>query len=532
MAVAEKGEAGPVGKHGVWAAVAGLVVLHVVLAVLLFDPKPFVGGDNAGYMILAESLASGQGYRDVYLPGAPRHAQYPPLYPGTLAVVRGLGGGLITYKILSVVFTSVSVIVLFLLARRRLGWQGALAVTAPFALNPVLLYYSHWVLSEAPFVLLTLVALWASERMTESPRWLALAVAAALLAYLTRAAGLPMLIAVLVALSWRRLWRPLAAAGAAVVLGVGGWWLWGRVAASESARVYSSNLLLVNPYRPELGYAGPGDLLARTVNNVRLYSVEVLPQSLAGIAPAGGVNLLALLAGLLVIALAVIAWVRAIRRGGTLELFVALYSGLIFLWPQVWTDRRFLLPLLPVLFLLAAEGVVWCFDFLRARRPVWVLPVTGALLVLLAVPDHVRAVGFSQRCMRYYRQGDQLACYPAPWRAFVEAAYWVRDNAAKDAIVVNRKPRLFYYFSGRRGDVYPFTSDDEEMLGFLDRIGADYVIVAKLSATTYRYLVPVINSVPDRFQVEYTIGDPSSPEAWVLAYAGAESAGSDPGRTP
>ncbi len=36
---------------------------HLVLALLLFDPQPFMGGDNFWYMILGESLRTGHGYR-------------------------------------------------------------------------------------------------------------------------------------------------------------------------------------------------------------------------------------------------------------------------------------------------------------------------------------------------------------------------------------------------------------------------------------------------------------------------------------
>lgn len=303
-------------------------------------------------------------------------------------------------------------------------------------------------------------------------------------------------------------------------MALGAWWVWGRVAASESAQVYSSNFLLINPYAPELGYVGPADLLARAVGNVRLYSVEVLPESLAGAAAGGGLSLVALMAGLLILALAVISWVREIRKMRVLELFTALYVGLIVLWPQVWTDRRFLLPLLPILFIHAAAGLLWCFDFARVRRPVWAVPVMGALLALLTVSGLARTVDFNQECLRFYRQGDRLSCYPPPWRAFVEAAYWVRDNTDEDAIVVNRKPRLFYYFAERRGDVYPFTSEDDEMLAFLESIQADYVVVAPISQTTYRYLVPVIRSVPERFELSTSVGQGST-AAYVLRYRGA-----------
>ncbi len=505
------------GTRTGWAILSALLLAHIFLAVLHFDPKPFVGGDNAGYMILAEALESGRGYRDIHLPGEPRHAQYPPVYPALLAVIGAFGGGLTTFKVVSALLTTSSLVFLFALAHRRLGWEAGLAVLAPFAVNPVLVYYSHWVLSEAPFVLLTLLALWAAERMTNSWRWLAVASIAAVLAYLTRAAGLPLLGAVIISIAWRRRWRQLALAGAPIVVAVAGWWLWGRIVARESARVYSNNFLLVNPYAPEFGYVGPAQLFARVVNNIRLYAVQVMPESLAGLAPQGGVSLLALIIALVVLALAVVAWMSRIRKLQVLELFTVLYAALIFLWPQVWTDRRFLLPLLPVLLFYAAIGSDWCFGFMRRRRPQWVLPGLAGILIALTIPHHIRAIGFNQSCLRVYRQGDELACYPPPWRAFVQAAHWVRDNTSEEAIVVSRKPRLFYYWSGRRGDVYPFTQDEDEMFAFFDAIHADYVVVAGLSGTTARYLIPVIRTVPEQFDLLFTIGQGPA-AAYVLAY--------------
>ena len=521
--MADEGKSSVFRKHGEWAAVVGLIIVHVLLAVFLFEPKPFIGGDNAGYMILAESIETGQGYRDVYLPDAPLHSEFPPFYPILLWITGIFGGGLFVFKIISALFTSTSVVLAFLLGRTRLGWQGAVAVAAPFALNPVLLYYSHWVLAEAPFVALTVLALWASERMNDSARWLALSLVAALLAYLARAGGFPLLLALLVAVGWRKEWRRLAVVGATVAAVVGAWWLWGRFAGAQP-----NQLFLVNPFDPSMGYVGPGALLARTVNNIRLYAVEILPQSLAGATAGGSVNLLAVIAGLLIIALALVAWVRGIRQGRVFELWIAFYAGLIFLYPEIITDRRFLLPLLPALFLLASAGMVWCFEFVRFRRPTWAVPVAAGLLMLLAVPSHVRSARYNQDCVRIYRQGDELACYPPPWRAFVEAADWVAEYTAEDVVVINWKPRLFYLFSGRRGTVYPFTSDDLEMLAFLDEVDANYIVIASLSPATFRYLVPVIRSVSNRFAVEHTVGDPAAPTGWVLAYLGSDAPDTPP----
>ncbi len=110
-----------------------------------------------------------------------------------------------------------------------------------------------------------------------------------------------------------------------------------------------------------------------------------------------------------------------------------------------------------------------------------------------------------------------MACYPPPWRAFVQAAEWVRTNTPEDAIVISRKPRLFYYFGRRVGDVYPFTSDEDAMLAFLDNTGADYVVVAPVSATTYRYLVPVISTHRDVFEPVHQVGEGPS-ATYVFGY--------------
>ncbi|MDH3733041.1 MAG: hypothetical protein OEU54_05880, partial [Gemmatimonadota bacterium] len=58
-----------------------LAALHAIGGLLLFEPTLFPGGDNAGYLILGEALREGEGYRDLYLPGSPLHAKYPPVFP-------------------------------------------------------------------------------------------------------------------------------------------------------------------------------------------------------------------------------------------------------------------------------------------------------------------------------------------------------------------------------------------------------------------------------------------------------------------
>ena len=499
----------------------GILAMHVLLAFLLFNPQPFTGGDNAHYMILAESIGTGQGYRDLHVVGAPLHAKYPPLYPVALAGVRSLGGGLVAFKTLSVVSTTASLAFLFFVGRRRLGRNSALLVTGVAALNPVLLQYSHWVLSETMFVLFVLAALWAFEREDDDWRWVGLAIAAAVLSYLTRTAGLALLFALLVSLGWRRRWIQLGAAGLITAAAIGAWSRWVAMAVASGAQGYGADFLRVNPYAADQGLVGPGGLLGRMLVNALAYTMTVLPETLGGDVPgtASAVNAFASIAAMIVLATALLGWWRGIRHGRVLELFALFYTGLILVWPPLWTDERLLLPLLPVLLLLSVDGIAGAFALATRKPRAWVIPLFAASLMLLSLPANVQWVSATVACRGDFRRGDELACYNPLWRSFAESARWVRDQTPADAVVVSRKPRMFFFFARRQTAPFPLLGDDGEKLAAFESAGADYVVISATTPGSDVFLVPLILRNPDRFRPLFDTGaDPFT--AHVLRYVG------------
>jgi hypothetical protein len=215
----------------------------------------------------------------------------------------------------------------------------------------------------------------------------------------------------------------------------------------------------------------------------------------------------ALVVGVLVACAAFAGWVRGITRGvRPLEVFVLLYAGLLALWPEVWTDRRFLLPALPALLPLAVGGAE-----ILARRARRLEPViaAGGLALLLAVPSAgsaLRLLPERAACRASFREGRP--CDPPANAAFYAAARWTRENTPADAIVANRSPAIFYVLSRRQGGLYPFSRDPDVVLRGLERLGAGFVVVDQLSGTTWLYLVPAILAHADRFRALWSTGDP------------------------
>lgn len=481
-----------------------ICLLHLTLGLVLYEPTLFPGGDNAIYMILGESLGSGSGYRDLYLPALPLHAKYPPLLPALLAVL-GWFGGVHLFKFAMLACTVSAVWLTIRVGRQLLGDGPALLAGSLLAVNPVLLEYAHYVLSEAPFVALVLLALWAAGRPGTGA--FVLAVVAAAAAFLTRTAGLTVLVAIPLAAALSRSFRRAGIAGSLGAVVMLGWGLYQRWAAPSQAG-YLQELILRNPYDPGAGSVGGGELLARAAGNAWAYVSRVAPETLTGLDPAP--TAIALL-GVLLTALALFGWVRQVQeRVGAAELFMLLYAGLICTWPTVWTDRRLLLPLLPLMILFAVLGARHLRESLRAAGGAWLgrvaVPALAAVIALPSLAFVVRRAPLRVECVARYRNGDP--CDQPALASLYAAARWTRNNTEPDAIIANRKPSLFYWYSRRRGDLYRYSSETESVIRGLEEMGADYVVVDQVSGTTARYLLPAIQTHRFRFEGVYEGGEP------------------------
>src|SRR5205085_2189714 len=107
---------------------------------------------------------------------------------------------------------------------------------------------------------------WAFERRRRSDdKHFAIAVLATVLAYFTRSAGLPLVIAAIAWLAWRQRWKHLAIFAGVLLPLMFLWWL--RAHNLKGGVDYVQQFWSVNPYAPELGRAHIADLFTRAWDN-------------------------------------------------------------------------------------------------------------------------------------------------------------------------------------------------------------------------------------------------------------------------
>lgn len=497
--------------------VFGLGALHLILCAVLFDPKIHTGGDSVTYVLLAESvLLTGDGYSLSMEPGPPEaHTLYPPGYPALLAPLVALfGRNFVVLKLLSVLFTVGAVAVFCFYARRHREPLLWFCLALAFAVNPGVIDYSRWMLSEAPFLFFSLLALWqldADSRDRRMGRAFSLGLAASVASFYVRSIGALLLVAGSLSYAIRGEWRKFLVhglAGSALTIP----WLVRNSLSSGVSSSYFEYFSFVNVYAPEAGRLSALGFLERLFDNAWIYATREMPRALAGSDSTWAAHPLVGAAGLAFCGLALVGLVRTFRRGSAAAgIYLVLSLAAIMLFQESVADVRYLVPIMPLFLLYAADGATVIGG--RVRRPRWVslLPVHAMVAVtVLALASAVARAPGNMEMVGRYLAGDGYAGYAPAWRHFFEAAAWVRDNTSEDAVVTVRKPRLFHALAARRVRQYPFSSPDSVL-----RVvrSTDYVVVDPIHGTTARYLLPALEREQDAFFTAYRTEEPAT---WVL----------------
>jgi hypothetical protein len=182
------------------------------------------------------------------------------------------------------------------------------------------------------------------------------------------------------------------------------------------------------------------------------------------------------------------------------ELMMPLYIGLLLVWPAVWSGERFLVPIMPLLLYYGGIGFSRMLRIVTKDYVAWITAAATALLLLFNIPPLTAAIAQGRMCTREFRGGEPYPCLQEPERAYFDVAIWSQTNLPDNAVVLSRKPRLFYEIShGVRGSNYPMTRDPRSFFALADSVHARYVVYDRLTSLADYYLAPVLLQRPQAF---------------------------------
>ncbi|MCX6058172.1 MAG: hypothetical protein NTW69_08485 [Chloroflexi bacterium] len=479
------------------------MIISAVLGLLRFNSLQLGGSyDDAHYVILAESISSGQGYQLINFPNPQIERAFPPGWPILLAPLTFFFPANYTVlKLFTLTLWLASLLLIHKIFSRRIESPYLEILFGLIALNPLLVGTSVSVMSESAYLFFSLIGLvlfdsW-SGGLEKQKYWLAfLIAAAALYSQLIRTIGVSISIAVISYFIFTRRFRETA-----ITLGVFAFgallqfWLNLRNGGSLISAGYESQVF--NGSVSEKVWQMWMNLFGYLNETVTGSLVPVFGEKITGIVG----PFIPLLINVIILILILIGWMLSRKKIHLMDVYVLIYLvGILAFWnPKVGSVKaRFLIPMIPFLYFYFVQGLKWILvrftknNLTTSARLVFVL--TGLIALLL------------------------LARNIQDWRNPVSGqmtdlsigADWVAGNAPADAIIMVNEPVPVYVQLRRQTVGYP--KDLQNIEKYLVNQGIDYIIISpklqsprstKLDGDVEAQLMPILNGDPGKFTVVY-----------------------------
>lgn len=489
-----------------WVFLAVLCLIYIARTNGIFL---FFGGDNAHYTLLAKAIVSGKGYKDFFLPGAPYHTQYPPMFPLMLSgIIAIFGMNVYAMKMLVSLGAAASMVFAFFLLRRR-SFAWPLAGIFWLAGSYTFFTQSDRLLTETVFMAFSFGSLWALDKwMQNRKNWsiLAVAVLCCWAAQMTRTIGIALVFAAGLSLLIQKPISKKSVAASiiftAICLMPFALWALRNQSVSNTPTNYLSQLIAQAPGEPAKGAVGIAAIASRIQTNVKFYFYEI-----SEILGADWVNFPAKAVAFSSAAILIffsIGFALRLKKGiGSTEIYFILYLGIVLLWP--FFEDRFILPVYPLLIAYILEGAHFIYNNFtkeKAREKYIVIGLYSIIFIPVICLNATLSYYYNSDLKSEFRLGkvcvDSHLCMLAvspDYERMLEAAGWLAKNSPAEAVIMARKPTLVALATGR--SVQPCPKEvPPDPRGWIEKNNVNFILVDEV----YPHAMNFVSAYTNRFK--------------------------------
>ncbi|MDD5679707.1 MAG: glycosyltransferase family 39 protein [Candidatus Omnitrophica bacterium] len=471
-----------------------IIPIMIYYACFLFH-ESCLRADSARYFVLGRSIANGTGYVDEYLPEPKPAHVCPPGYAFLLSIViKIFGANIVLLRMLTVIFSGLSLLVLIGILNKYLDSKEVAAVFLLFALNPLFLNYAHALMSEAGYILFSWIAIYiflAWEDSLSAPKVL-LGALIVIISFYIRTVGAILFLSLFIYLLMRRKYTYAMLFGLIGMLMIP-WFIYGL----NNTNGYDYIFKLRDPYNLSLGTIKISDMPLRFLSNLKYYGGKVVADIVffpyfREVTFGDVLFPVKIFLSVLFSALFISGFYRCVRKNaGIIELYIIIYIVMLMFW--TYHDERFLLPIYP--FLLGYLMII-------LRRPKLVLAkkvIVSALFLALIPANIVMARGLADRDT-------------SPESSFFETMSWVKENTPPAAIILSCDPVAVYLYSQRKGATLELEPDARKAFSSIRKNKIDYIVAWKYDSLKKKgkavfvvedFLYPLLEKYPDSIKLAY-----------------------------
>jgi hypothetical protein len=483
------------------------VIISTFLGFLRFNSLQLgTSYDDAHYIILAESLSSGQGYELINFPSPQIERAFPPGWPILLTPFTFLfPGNYAVLKVLSLALWLASIFLIHKIFSRRIESPYLKIIAGLAALNPLLVGTSVTVMSESAYLFFSLLALnvfdiWNSKADDKSDWLIVLVALLALYTQLIRTVGIALAIALVVYFLFVRRFREAGITAGVFIAGAllqawinlrnGG----SVISSGYEAQVFKGSIL---EKLGQMGSNGLGYLNETLASSL----IPIFGSRVTSVLGNYGLGFLPALVNIIILLLIVVGAIQSIRKFGMFDLYFAIYLlGVLAFWnPKVGSVKaRFLIPIIPFLYFYLMQGILWAREKVTRNRINYGRSIEAVIVGFIVLALLVRNLQDWQSPIMNQMTDISIG------------TSWVAENAPRDAIVMVNEPVPAYVHVQRKTIGYP--KADRDLVSYLNNQGIDYIVVspklqsprsAELDEDVATRILPILNSQRDKFIVVF-----------------------------
>lgn len=484
-----------------------LVFVSAILALLRFDSLQIgTSYDDAHYIILAESLASGQGYQLINFPRPQAERAFPPGFPLLLTPLTFLfPNNYSVLKLFSLILWLASIYLIYKLFSKRLSSPHLEILITLVTLNPLLIGTSVTVMSESAYLFFSLLALYIFDSVghaysvTNSENKMAgykpaLLILISILIFYTqliRTIGIALFIAFVLYLLFTRRFRELIISMIVFLIGT-------------IIQRFITGSLISTGYQSQVFNSAIPEKIGQVFSNIVGYYNEVISSSLIPIFGSRldsilenyGLGFIPFTFNIIILFLIAFGIFNTKPKLEWLHIYFVIYvCGILAFWnPNVGSVKaRFLIPILPFLYFYFLNGIKFFIEkFPQSNR------VAITFAILLSIPLLVRNIQDVINPVK--NQITDLSI----------GASWVAENSPIDSIVMVNEPVPAYPHVQRKTINFP--KQNQDLIRYINNQGIDYIIISPLLQSPRSLdldpfikneVLPVLESSPDLFIIVY-----------------------------
>jgi len=503
-------------KHKESVLIALLSLLFISVYVFIFDSKIDLNGDNASYHMLAKSLASGEGYINIFTAARSPHGHFPPGYPMLLAPFMMISDHIIWAKCISGLFALISLILCNLVLKKLgVSWLHRLLIGIILICNYNFLKYSTIIMSEMPLIMITMAALYffLEYHNKKHLKYLAISGLLLVIAIHIKTLAISLVAGFVLHHLYERDWRALGLTLTVVLVGLAPYQIRNYHHGIKSS--YVKQLTSVNPYQPKLGQASAADYVTRVQQNFIRYLSKEIPNAIYPIkevGPSDTAQTIHFILGAIALILMLIGLYSLEKYRLCILAYLGAMLAILLMWPSVWYGLRFMIGILPLIIALAFIGFIFVVRLLPIqdnKTKSYLITIVAALFICAqtgifsTAGERLTILSLNKVSLSNYSEGHQH---------FFDMAEWSNKHILPQDVIASRKPTLYYIFDKGHNISYPRApKDDADFFMRLDELQVKYVVLSSLGyGSATKVLIPMIRKYPDRFELVHSIPKPGT----------------------